>query len=413
MNYQARRDQLMQQLDDNSICVIFAQHEVKRSADANYPFEVNRNFYYFTGIDEPSAVLVMTKQNNQIQQQLFIRDIDVKMEKWVGTFITQAKATQISGIETVDFLSNYQHQLNQWLSQMPSKVYVEHNQLDPDDALTLGQQLQQKCHTSYPSVVVENVFSLITKMRMIKSADEIEYIKQAIDITNKAFLAVIDSLSEDTKENHIQATFEYILKMNHAKPAFDMIVAGGKRACVLHYVDNDQPIAKQELVLTDMGAQVGYYNADITRTFTKAKTFTQKQRQYMTIVLEAMDKVIASIKPGVTIKQLNELVIQVYQVRLKEIGLISEDHQVSDYYYHGVSHHLGLDTHDISDRSMPLQAGNVITVEPGLYIAAENIGIRIEDDILVVEDGCVNLSQHVIKTPEQLEAYLQKKATTE
>lgn len=411
MNYRARRLNLMNQLPEKCVVVIFAQHEVKRSADASYPFEVNRNFYYLCGIDEPLAVLMMVKDKSGLSEKLFIRDIDLTMEKWVGTFISKEKAAKISGITQVEFISIFDSTLTKILDQQV-ELFIEYKQLDKLDALTLAQQLEQRLTQSHPSTKIHNIFDQLARLRMIKSEEEIQAIKQAIALTDSAFRHALDHLHLNTKENDIHADFQHYLTKHHSKLAFDLIVAAGKRACVLHYVANNQDINQDDLILMDMGAQFEYYNADITRVFPKSKTYSEKQKKYIAIVLEAMDAIMEAVKPGVTLKQLNDIVISIYQKRLKEIGLIESDDQVSEYYYHGVSHHLGLDTHDISDRTLPLEVGNVITIEPGLYIAHEGIGIRIEDDVLVVADGCVNLSKDVIKTPEQIEAYLQSNKQT-
>ncbi|MDE7385434.1 MAG: M24 family metallopeptidase, partial [Anaeroplasmataceae bacterium] len=189
--------------------------------------------------------------------------------------------------------------------------------------------------------------------------------------------------------------------------AFPTIAASGKNACCLHYMDNED-IAKQgDLILFDLGCSYHMYCSDISRTFPVSGKFSPRQKQIYNIVLAGQEHVLKHIKPGITTKELNQILIKFYAKELKKIGLIQEDSEVSKYYYHGVSHHIGLDCHDLCEYT-PLQAGSIISNEPGLYIAEEGIGIRIEDDILVTEDGCINLSKDILKTVDEIEAYLER-----
>ena len=178
---------------------------------------------------------------------------------------------------------------------------------------------------------------------------------------------------------------------------------------MLHYVDNNAVIKEGDLVLLDLGAQYGYYNGDISRTFPVSGKFTNRQKAFYDLVLKAHDQVIAMVKPGIPYSRINELVQEIYAKGLRELGLIQTDEEVRKYYYHNTSHFLGLDTHDVGKREVILEEGMVITVEPGLYIEEESIGIRLEDDILITKDGCENLSKEIIIKPEDIEAFLAKK----
>jgi len=241
-------------------------------------------------------------------------------------------------------------------------------------------------------------------MRTVKDEAEIECIRRAIDITREGVIAMMQHARPGMREYELEAHFDFALRSRGVREhAFPPIVAGGERACVLHYVDNDQVIEDGQLVLCDLGAQYGCYSADITRTFPISGRFTARQREIYNIVLAAMEATIEAIRPGVTTGELNDVTRSVLAQELKRIGLIQDDSEVARYYYHGVSHRLGLDTHDVGSPKWPLEAGDVITVEPGLYIAEEGIGIRIEDDVLVTEDGAVNLSLSIPKDPDEIE----------
>ena len=210
-------------------------------------------------------------------------------------------------------------------------------------------------------------------------------------------------------EYQVESYFDQQIKFNNASGiAFKTIAASGANACILHYHTNNTLINDNELVLFDLGAEYNLYKSDITRTIPSNGKFTERQKLIYNIVLDGQKLVFKNIKPGITTRELNQILIDYYKVALKEIGLIENDEDVKKYYFHGVSHHLGLDTHDVTDGIKPLTPGCIITVEPGLYIAEEGIGIRIEDDALITEDGCINLSQNIIKEVSDIENYMLK-----
>jgi Xaa-Pro aminopeptidase len=406
--FKSRRELLLAEMPLDSMIVLFSGKGVKRSADADYPFTVNRNFAYLTNIDEPDAVLVMVKLRHRTSTTLFIRDIDLNLQKWNGKYLAMEEAKECSLIDSVMFLSAFDSHFNSQLTRAGvNRVYLDLERLNVTDRPLSGELFAKKIRETHPALAIENIYQAIAMMRTIKSGDEIKKIENCIVIAKNAFEHMVKNAKSLNFEYELQAEFEYEVKRNHAEPAFDMIVAGGVRATVLHYVKNSERLEENELVLCDMGATKQFYNSDITRTFPKSGKFTARQKLLYNIVLEAMDEVYAIIKPGVTFKELNDAVISTYEKRLKDIGLINDRSDISNYYYHGVSHFLGMDVHDVGQiENMVLVAGNVITVEPGLYIEAESIGIRIEDDVLVTEDGYRNLSECIVKSVDEIESLM-------
>lgn len=400
-----RRKQLLDAMDDFSLFIEFAGNEIRRSADANYPFSIKRNFYYLTNIDEQEAVLILIKLPHRQSETLFIRDIDLTLQKWNGTYLTSTKASEQSEIASISSLSSLEGYIQSHLTRSGiRKIYVDIERLAKTDRVSVDEAWTVSMKQSYPTLSFENMNARINSMRTRKDKSEVDAIINAIDITKNAFERMLDSTKTAKCEYELQAEFEYVLKKHNATPAFDMIVASGKDATILHYVKNNKKIEDDSLVLCDMGASKDYYNSDISRTFPKSGQFTDVQKKYYNLVLEAMDRVFDKIRPGVTLKQLNDEVIDLYQTRLKEFGLIKESHEVSRYYYHGVSHFLGLDVHDVGQvEQMVLAPGQIITVEPGIYIEELGFGIRIEDDVLVTEDGYENLSAGIIKRIEDIE----------
>lgn len=406
--FKLRRERILAELPLNSMVLLFAGKGIKRSADADFPFVVNRNFAYLTNIDEPEAVLMMVKLKHRISTTLFVRDIDLTLQKWNGKYMSVEQAKDLSQIDSVIYLSGFDATFISQLTRAGvERVYLDLERLNLTDRPLAGELFAKKLRETHPALPIKNIYPTIAAMRAVKSDDEVEKIKQCVEVTNQAFKRMVSHTKACAFEYELQAEFEYELKRNGASPAFDMIVAGGQRATVLHYVENNESLADDELVLCDMGASMHLYNSDITRTFPKSGKFTERQKQLYNVVLAAMDAVFAKIRPGVTLKELNDVVIDTYEQQLKDIGLIQNRSEISQYYYHGVSHFLGLDVHDVGQiESMSLVAGNVITVEPGLYIEAEKIGIRIEDDVLVTEEGYRNLSKDIIKSIDEIEALM-------
>lgn len=403
-----RREQLLAELPLNSMVVLFAGNGVKRSADADYPFAVNHNFAYLTGIDEPEAVLMMVKLRHRITTTLFIRDIDLTLQKWNGKYISIDEAKVLSEIDSVTYLSAFESSFVSQLTRAGAdRLYLDLERLNLTDRPLSGEQFAKKIRDTYPALTLENIYPTIAALRTVKSNTEVEKIEKCISVTKSAFEHMVKNAHKSNFEYELQAEFEYELKRKGTAPAFEMIVAGGVRSTVLHYVKNMGKLSENELVLCDMGANAALYNSDISRTFPKSGKFSDRQKVLYNIVLEAMDAVFEKIKPGVMFKELNDVVVNLYEKRLKEIGLIKERSEISNYYYHGVSHFLGMDVHDVGQiENRVLVAGNVITVEPGLYIEAESIGIRIEDDVLVTEDGYRNLSECIVKSVDEIEAMM-------
>lgn len=411
--YQKRRDQLIEQMPLNSIFCVFSGSAPYSVGDEKYPFSVDRNFYYLTGLDKENMMYMAVKyENGTAAHMLFIEPFDEQMAKWVGGRILPKEAAAISGItdirmnderwNTICMLLNYRMDRVGKITFLGDFTLQEDHQ--KRDAHIFAKELTDK----YPYVSVENGAYMLTSLRLIKDDEEIEKLKKAISVTNQAILNMMKHAHADMKENELEAHFDFVLKSHNCKHSFPSIVGSGKNATILHYGDNNQTIKDDTLVLCDLGASIEYYNADITRTFPINGKFTPRQKQIYNIVLEGNRYIMSLVKPQVTLRELNTKLIEYYETELKKIGLLENGKTVRDYYWHGVSHMLGLETHDVSLSNYPLQKGNVFTIEPGLYLEEEEIGIRIEDNVLVTEDGCINLSEEIIKSAEDIEAYMSK-----
>lgn len=405
------RTRLYEQLEQDAIVILFAGRAPQKSADEAYKFVPNRNFYYITGIDKPNIIFVAHKTKSKVDEYLFIEKSDPVLEKWIGKSISIEESREASGIKTIYYLDQFEGLLSGKLFAVSAAtLYLDLERRELDAAPTKAQHFAQQLREKYPYLPLKNVYPQICELRLYKTPEEIGKIKKAIAITYKGIKNVLQHAQPGMKEYQLEAYFDFSLKEEGVKHhAFNTIVASGKNGTVLHYENNDAVVEDGSLVLLDLGAQFEYYNADISYTFPVNGKFTEKQKQYYNIVLKALRETTALIKPGVPFAKLNEHTKQVLAEECIKVGLIKEESEISKYYYHGVSHSLGLDTHDVANyRELSLQPGMVLTVEPGLYIEEEGIGIRIEDDVLVTEGGHENLSKDIFRTVEDIEAFMRK-----
>lgn len=405
------RNRLYEELKDQSLLVLFAGKAPQKSADEDYKFVPNRHFYYLTGIDEPNIIFAARKKGEKVEEFLFIEKSNPVLEKWVGKSISISDAIEASGIDNILYLEQFESTVSQTIvSETFFQVYLDLERRELDSMTTKAQQFASKLQANYPYVQIYNVYPVISELRVYKTPEEIEKIKKAIEITQNGIRNVMKHAKPGMKEYQLEAHFDFILNSEGVKEhAFPTIVASGKNGTILHYEKNNAIVEDGSLVLLDLGAQFEYYNADISYTFPVNGKFTDKQKMYYNIVLKALRETTALIKPGVPFAKLNKMTKKVLAEECVKIGLIKEETEISEYYYHGVSHFLGLDTHDVgSYKDLILQPGMVLTVEPGLYIADEEIGIRIEDDVLVTEEGHEVLTKDIIRSVEDIEAYMQK-----
>lgn len=406
--YTENRRKLAQLMEPGTAAVLFSGKAPKKTADEKYQYAPNRNFLYLTGIAEEDVILYLEKTDSDVKETLFIQRFDEVKAKWNGATISPEAAAAASGIEEIRFTDEWEAFLHGKIQAAGlTKLYFDLEKDSFRADLGPGGRFAQKLKAAYPQLVIGNIFPFISSLRVFKSKEEIAQIRRAIEITRDGILSLWKNRRPGAFEYEMEAEFDYILKRNGVKDvAFRTICAGGKNAAVLHYVANDQRVKEGDLLLLDLGAQWNYYSADISRTFPISGRFSERQRELYGIVRLAMDRVFAEIKPGVPFKRLNEVVLETYAEELLRIGLINDPSEVATYYFHGVSHYLGLDTHDVGSREQVLAPGMVLTVEPGLYIPQEDIGIRIEDDVLVTEEGMENLSFNIPRDIGEIEAFL-------
>lgn len=408
--FKKNRQKLMSSLEDNSIMILFAGNAPKKTGDELYKFTPNRNFFYLTGITEEEHVVVLSKFNNEVIEKLFLKELDLAQEMWTGKTLRDTEAKEISGIEDSVYMNGFYPYLNRLIKGAAEvNLYLDLDKEGFYEEDSTGSKFARVMKDKYPQLAVKNVSSKIIPLRMIKSADEIEEMQKAIDITIKGVESLMKNAKHGMKEYELEAYFDFECKKSGAKDfAFGTIAAAGKNATTLHYVDNNSEMTNEDLILFDLGAQWNLYNADITRTFPVSGKFSERQKEVYEAVLRVNKAVIEKLKPGVVYQELNAWSRDLIAEECIKLGIINEKEEVSKYYWHSIGHNLGLDTHDVEPqgRKFVFEEGMVFTVEPGIYISEEGIGIRIEDDVLITKDGCRVLTKDMIKDVEDIERFM-------
>lgn len=412
-----RRKNYIELVEEQSISLFYSGKLKQKTGDQFYPFSVNRNFFYLTNIDQADSALLIAKSKGQSKSYLFIEKRSPEKVLWDGAVLSFEQASKLSGISLENIMDI--NQLDAFVNQLISvsrgaifgeinKMYFDLERQSFDASKTHSEYMATKFKNTYSYLDIKGSQHISAHLRMRKDELEIKDTLKAIDITKTALNHIMKNLKPGINEYEIEAEYNYVLNKNNTTTSFDTIAASGENACVLHYVDNDEIINDNELILFDLGVKYNNYCSDISRTYPANGKFTDRQRQIYDIVLKANKETIKWLKPGVSMKEFNEYGKQILIDGAKEIGLIKEDSEISKYYYHSLGHYLGLDVHDVGIYDELIPEGAIITVEPGLYIAEEGIGIRIEDDILITKDGNINLSKDIIKEAEDIEKFMNK-----
>jgi Xaa-Pro aminopeptidase len=400
------RRRLVEALEGDFILVLFSGPPIPKSADEVYPFSPNRNFLYVTGMDRASQCLVVSRRGSQVEEAVFIEPVDAHTELWNGKMMTEDEARSRSGVATVLSVNHLHGYLNSRLaSGRWQRLYLDLERRSWDQAASYEQQFARSAGRRYPGVRIANVYPELARLRRIKSAAEIERVREAVRHTHRGFTAIVQNTRPGRMEYELEAEFQYTLRLGGVQPGYASIVGAGINATCMHYTTLTSPIRADEMVLVDAAAEFQYYKADITRTFPASGRFTDRQRAVYEIVREASQATIAQIRPGVPHIHLNQTTRRILAQGLKSLHLIRDEQELDRYYYYNVSHYLGLDTHDVGEYG-ELEPGMVLTVEPGLYIASEALGVRIEDDIAVTEAGADVLSRDIPTEPAAVVAWM-------
>lgn len=415
------RRRFVKQMEKNAIAIFNSNDELPLNGDALYKFKQNSDLYWLTGIEQEDSMLILFPDNPDKKYRevlVLVRPNELK-EKWDGHRLRRDEATAISGITTIVWLDAIEAPLQTWI-HLADTIYLNTNENDrkanlvPVRDYRFAQQMRER----YPLHNYKRSARLMKDLRGIKTAKEIDVLKIAIDITDKTFRRLLGFIRPGVFEYEIEAEIYHEFLRNRATgPAYGSIIASGDRARTLHYVSNNQECKDGELILMDFGAEYGGYCADLTRTVPVNGKFTKRQKEVYDGCLQLHKYAASILKPGISIVDYTEKVgDEATRVFLK-IGLISkadvknqdkENPAYRKYLYHGISHHLGIDVHDLGTRTAPIQPGMVFTIEPGIYIEEEKMGVRIENNFWITKNGNIDLMKNIPITAEEIEGLMKK-----
>ena len=405
----------------NSIAIFVSNDEVPRNGDANYTFQQNSDLYWLSGIEQEDSMVILFPDNPDKKYRevlVLVRPNELK-EKWDGRRLRKGEATSISGMQTIVWLDSLDGLLQPWI-HLADNIYLDSNENDRKANLVRSRDYRfiDEMRSRYPLHQYERAAKIMKELRAIKTAEEIEVVKEAVKITGNTFSRVMQFVRPGVMEYEIEAeVIHSFISQRASGEAYGSIIASGDRARTLHYVSNNQECKDGELILMDFGALYGGYAADLTRTIPVNGKFTQRQKEVYNACLHLHNYAKSLLKPGISIIDYTEKVGDEATVQFMKLGLLKEEDFKNEdpdnrayrkYLYHGISHHLGIDVHDLGTRTEPIKEGMLFTVEPGIYIEEEQMGIRIENNIWITKDGHIDLFEGIPITVEEIEAAMRK-----
>jgi len=410
------RDRFVKMMKRNSIAIIVSNDETPSNGDAIYRFKQNSDLYWLSGITQEDSIVIFFPDNPDPKYRevlVLVRPNAIK-EKWDGKRLMAEEAKEISGIKSIIWLDTLEGLLQPWI-HLADTIYLDSNENDRKASLlqTRDYRFVQEMKTRYPLHSFERAAKIFKEVRSIKTELEVEVIQQAIDITDKTFQRLLKFIKPGVMEYEIEAEIVHsFLSQRAAGEAYGSIIASGDRSRTLHYVSNNQECKNGELILMDFGAEYGGYCADLTRTIPVSGKFTRRQKTVYNACLHLHDYAKSLLKPGITIVDYTDKIGEEATQQFLKIGLLKKTDVKNEdpgnrayrkYLYHGISHHLGVDVHDLGTRTEPIKAGMVFTVEPGIYIEEEQMGIRIENNVWITKNGNKDLMKNIPVTVEEIE----------
>ena len=414
--YMQNRKNFSKRINLSSIAIFNSNDSSPTSADGTMPFIQQTDIFYLSGIDQEESILLIfpDAHENNNREILFIRETNEEISIWEGHKYTKDEAREISGIQSIFWVSQFDEIFNTLVFQAEF-IYLNSNEhLRAKNVVeTRDGRFTNWCKSNYPLYKYERSQPILHELRTIKSHLEIKQLDKAIDITESGFRRVLKFIDPGVMEYEIEAELLHEFISNRSRRfAFQPIIASGYNACVLHYIENKDQCRDGDLVLMDIGAEYGNYNADLTRCAPVNGRFSERQKSVYNAVLRVQRTAMEMLTPGNTIPEYHKEVGTIMERELVDLGLLSKtDIKNQDpmrpaykkYFMHGTSHHLGLDVHDYGYPQMKMKAGMVLTVEPGIYIREENLGIRLENDVVITDNGIVDLMKNIPIETEEIE----------
>ncbi len=415
------RKRFINQMQKNSIAIFVSNDEVASNGDAIYQFKQNSDLFWLAGVTQEESMVILFPDNPDTKYRevlVLVRPNELK-EKWDGKRLRVNEAQEMSGIKTIVWLDSLEGLLQPWI-HLADNIYLDSNENDRKANLlrTREYRFVDEMRSRYPLHNFLRAAKIMKEVRGIKTALEVEVLQKAIDITDTTFQRLLKFIKPGVMEYEIEAEiFHSFLSQRATGPAYGSILASGDRARTLHYVSNNAECKDGELILMDFGAEYGGYCADLTRTIPVNGIFCRRQKTVYNACLHLHDYAKSILKPGISILDYTDKVGEEATQQFLKIGLLrksevknedAENRAYRKYLYHGISHHLGIDVHDVGTRTEPIKAGMVFTVEPGIYIEEEQMGIRIENNLWITKNGNKDLMKNIPITVEDIETLMKK-----
>ncbi len=415
------RQRFVRQMQKNSIAIFVSNDEVPSNGDAIYSFKQNSDLFWLSGVTQEDSMVILFPDNPDPKYRevlVLVRPNELK-EKWDGKRLRVKEAQDMSGIKTIVWLDSIDGLLQPWI-HLADNIYLDSNENDRKASLVRSRDYRfiDEMKSRYPLHNYLRAAKIMKELRAIKTALEVEVMQKAMDITEHTFRRLLKFVKPGVMEYEIEAEiFHSFLSQRATGPAYGSIIASGDRARTLHYVSNSEECKDGELILMDFGAEYGGYCADLTRTIPVNGKFTRRQKTVYNACLNIHNYCRSILKPGITIVDYTDKIGEEATQQFLKIGLIKksdvknedpENRAYRKYLYHGISHHLGVDVHDLGTKTEPVKAGMVFTIEPGIYIEEEQMGVRIENNFWITSNGSVDLMKNIPITVEEIESLMKK-----
>lgn len=416
------RKKLISQLKPNSLVVVISNDVMPTNADGVMRFKQNTDLFWLSGVNQEETILLLypDSPDPDFREVLFLRETSELIAIWEGRKLTKEEATEQTGIKNVQWLSEFPRIFRALITDAEN-VYINSNEHKRAviEVETRAARFIKWCQEQYPLHTYMRLSPIINRLRMSKSEYEVELIKKAVELTEKGFRRVLEIIRPGMMEYEVEAEYAYeFIKNGGTFADYSPIIASGASACVLHYIENDKPCKDGDVLLMDVGASWANYNADMTRCIPVNGKFTKRQKDVYNAVLRVMKFTISKVKKGGMWKEIQKETEQVMEKELVDLGLLTvndiknqdpDKPALKKYFMHNVSHYLGLDVHDVGYFHLPYDAGMIFTVEPGIYIREEGLGIRLENNILVTDDGNIDLFGNIPVEADEIEEIMNAK----
>lgn len=419
--FESNRKKLAQKMTNDSIAIFFSNDQMPTNADGTMPFKQNSDLLWLSGIDQEESKLILHRnKNGELSEYLFLKETSELIAIWEGDKLTKDQAYQTSGVKNVNWNASFEERLKE-LMNITSVVYLNSNEhsRSNSEVETQTDRLNSWCKETYSSKEYKKIAFDLHYLRSIKHKIEVELLQNACNITEKGFRRVLKFIKPGVKEYEIEAEFMHEFLINRSKGfAYEPIIASGRNACVLHYIENNQSCNEGEVILMDVGAEYANYASDMTRCIPVSGRFSKRQKQVYNSVLKVMKEATSMLTPGTMLSDYHKEVGLVMQSELLQLGLLDR-HDIEKqeplkpaykkYFMHGTSHFLGLDVHDVGLVDRPIENGMVFTCEPGIYILEEKLGIRLENDLVINNNTPFDLMNNIPIESEEIEDLMNEK----